>query len=324
MLNEISIEIIRKCPNRCVHCSSLSDEKCTEILEYEKFTEVVNDAQRLGAKIICLSGGEPFLHPRVVDMILYINNKKMSCFVYTSGIVFNDMLERVALSNDLLQPISGMVDKLIFNIEAGTSDTYDQIMGTTGCFDIMQESVKAANKLSIIAEAHFVPMKLNVNEIDDTILLCKKLGISKVSFLRLVPHGRAVINEDKILLSEEEFISLKHSLVETKRKSSIDIRIGVPLSIDSGCHKCEAATGKLNIKYDGYVFPCEVFKNDKVTMHLDNHSPESIYSKSLDDIYKTSSYLQYVRDFSKNFSCSRKCETCIGQYMINNTVGGVE
>jgi radical SAM protein with 4Fe4S-binding SPASM domain len=294
----------------------LSDEYSTEVLEYEKFTKIVDDAKKLGAKNICLSGGEPFLHPRAIDMILYVNSMGLSCYVYTSGIVFNDKSEKISLSHDFLRPISGIVNKLIFNIEGATSETYDKIMGTTGCFNVMQDSVKAANEMSIITEAHFVPMKLNVDEIEKTITLCKNIGIAKISFLRLVPHGRALINQDKILLSEEDFLKLKGLLIDIKNKSTIDVRIGVPLSIDANCHKCEAASGKLNIKYDGYVFPCEVFKNNKVAMSLESYSPENVHDKSLLQIYKNSAYLEYVREFSEQFQCSGNCETCVGQYLI--------
>ena len=40
-LKEISIEIIRRCPNNCVHCSSCSSIKQTEIIPYGKFCEVL-------------------------------------------------------------------------------------------------------------------------------------------------------------------------------------------------------------------------------------------------------------------------------------------
>ena len=39
MLKEISIEVIRKCPNRCLHCSSCSNENCSEIISFDKFKE---------------------------------------------------------------------------------------------------------------------------------------------------------------------------------------------------------------------------------------------------------------------------------------------
>lgn len=50
------------------------------------------------------------------------------------------------------------------------------------------------------------------------------------------------------------------------------------------CH-CEAANGKLNIRYDGKVFPCEVFKNNGVEP-LSDCEPDNIYEKSIEYIYK--------------------------------------
>ena len=317
MLREVSIEILRKCPNHCVHCSSLSDEQCSEMLEYEKFISVVTDAVSLGASIICFSGGEPFLHPQIIDMIEFTSSLGLQTYVYTSGIIFNDYSQKASLNADVLKAISKDVTKLIFNIEASKSSTYDKIMGTTECFDKMKQSIGDAHSFAITTEAHFVPMKLNVGEVEDVIDLCKELDVSKLSFLRLVLHGRAQENEALIGLSDEELEKLRVVLVELKEQSAIDIRIGVPLSTDKSCHKCEAANGKLNIKYDGNVFPCEVFKNDKIEPHLQGCLPESIYDRSLRDIYKEASYLKLVRNLSQEFACSGHCETCIGQYLIN-------
>lgn len=321
MLKEISIEIIRKCPNNCMHCSSMSNKDCSEILEYEKFVSVVDDAFKLGAKTICLSGGEPFLHPRIIDMIIYVYTLNLNCYVYTSGIIFDLGMNYISLSKDLLTPIAGKVSKLIFNIEAATSSTYDIIMGTTGCFQLMQQSVVLANSLSIVTEAHFVPMKLNIGEIEKAVVLCKELGISKISFLRLVFHGRAQVNESKLALSNEELLYLKGQLEKIHDVNDIDIRIGVPLSGESVCQKCEAANGKLNIKYDGKVFPCEVFKNERVSKCMNGMHPESIHDKSLLDIYNGSSYLNIVRELSKKFACGGHFETCVGQYLIGNEGG---
>lgn len=318
MLREVSIEIIRRCPNNCVHCSSLSNERCSEILNYERFVSVVDDAAYLGAKIICLSGGEPFLHPEIVEMVKYVHSLGLDSYVYTSGIIFDADGRKAPLDRDVLRAIAGKVTKLIFNIEAGTQDTYDMVMGTRGCFEKMKQSVIMANELSILTEAHFVPMKLNIHEVEKAVSLCSELNISKVSFLRLVLHGRAQENEQRIALSEEEFKQLQADLKELKKKSNVNIRIGVPLSTEESCHKCEAANGKLNIRYDGNVFPCEVFKNDRMSHRLKGLATDSIHSSSLLDIFQNSKYLQRVRKLSQEFSCKEHYETCIGQYLINN------
>lgn len=318
MLNEVSIEIIRRCPNNCIYCSSLSDRNCTEIFEYNDFVSIVNDAKKLGAKTICLSGGEPFLHNKIIDIIDYIHNSVLNCNVYTSGIVFDNNKDYSSISEDVLNSITGKVNKLIFNVESTNIDIYNKIMGTEGCFHLMKQSIEIANKLGIVTEAHFVPMKLNIDDIESVINFCNKLGLSKISFLRLVTHGRAQLNEKEISLSSDETEKVKIKLDSLQKQSNIDIRIGVPLSQKDNCHKCEAAKGKLNIRYDGSVFPCEVFKNDKVQILPDGIQPDNVYKSSLIEIYNNSKYLKYIRDASEKYLCMNQYETCIGQYMINN------
>jgi MoaA/NifB/PqqE/SkfB family radical SAM enzyme len=281
------------------------------------FVSVVTDAARLGARTICISGGEPFLHPRIVDMIGFVKSLGLQSYVYTGGIIFDARNNKVSLDRDILQAIPGKVTKLIFNVEAADLETYNSIMGTEDCFEKMKQSILDANSFSITTEAHFVPMKLNMNEIEKTVVLCKELGVSKISFLRLVLHGRAQLNEPKIALSTDEISRLKSSLKALQQNAGIGIRIGVPLSSDILCHKCEAADGKLNIKYDGRVFPCEVFKNDRVWGQLKGLNPDSIYNCSLYEIYNDSPYLKYVRDYSRSYNCGKYGETCIGQHLIS-------
>lgn len=314
MLKEISIEIIRKCPNLCLHCSSMAHKQCEEILPYDKFKEVVSDAAKLGAKIICLSGGEPFLHDSIVNMVKYIKKQGLECYIYTSGIVLDEFENPTSLSKNVLSEISEYVTKLIFNIEAGTEHTYDKIMGTKNCFSKMQQSVICAVEVGIHTEAHFVPMNINVEEIDKVVTLCKNLHICKLSFLRLVLHGRAKQNKEELELSEKKYLELKKHLQNIREQVDMEIRVGVPLLFDTSCYKCEAAKGKLNIKYDGYVFPCEVFKNNSMEKSLGGVRPDNIYQKTLADIYNYSEYLNSVRRLSKRFS--DRCETCVGQYLI--------
>ena len=318
MLEEISIEIIRMCPNNCIHCSSLSDECCTEVLDYDHFISVVQDAKKLGAKTICLSGGEPFLHDKIVDMIEFVSSLDLHIFVYTSGIILGENGKKAPLDKNILKIISKKVTKLIFNIEAAKPDTYDKIMGTTGCFEIMKQSINCANNLSIRTEAHFVPMKLNIGETYDVIDLCKDLKISELSFLRLVLQGRALLNKSEIYLSDKELAEYKLLLNKIKEQSELPIRIGIPFTADLSSHRCKAAKGKLSIRYDGFVFPCEVFKNSNISHGLNGLNPENMHNMSLRDIYDGSSYLQWVRKLSQDCSQVDCFEICIGQRLIDN------
>ena len=317
MLTEISIEVIQKCPNRCIHCSSLSDEFCQEMLPYDVFSSIIGEAADLGATVISISGGEPFLHPDIVAMIDLINSYGLDAYVYTSGITMDSQGNRKSLDINILRAVVGKVKKLIFNIGSCDSKTYDVIMGTTGCFDLMEQSVASAVDLGIWTEAHFVPMRLNIDQIEQAFQFCKELDIKRVNYLRLVLRGRALQNAKMIGLSDIELQQLKHDLEMLSNQYCSEVRLGVPLSSNDLLHKCVAAVGKLNIRYDGKVFPCEAFKDGRADLCLEGLKPESIYEHSLTDIFQHSPYLQRVRALSSEFSHCDSHEMCIGQYLIN-------
>lgn len=215
MLKEISIEIIRKCPNNCLHCSSFSNKNCSEIIPYELFKKVVSGAKNLGLKTVCFSGGEPFLHPDIIEMIEYVYDIGLDSYVYSSGIYMDKDDIRGPIPQQIFDRISNKVTKIIYNIEATQKETYDIIMGTHGCFEFLKESIRRTTEAGVVAEGHFVPNRLNQNQIEETLQFCIGLGVSKVSFLRLVNHGRARENSDKLLLSNEQIADIKCKLVKS-------------------------------------------------------------------------------------------------------------
>lgn len=292
-LKELAIEILQRCPNRCIYCSSLSDLNKSNIIPFEKICQVVDDAKILGASRICLSGGEPFLHPRIVDTVKYIAGVGLECYIYSSGVYYSDGCYS-SIPVELLNAVKPYVTKLIVNYETTDTVRYDQIMGTSfGGLQLLEESVKRAVLTDIDVEAHFVPMHINWKDAADVVRRCNELGVKRVSFLRLVMQGRAHehVNETALSDSErEEFISNVKAL---SKNSSI--RLGIPLSQNNSFHcACTAGIQKISIRYDGVVHPCESFKNDEPA-GLIASKPDNIYDRSLVDIYWNSPYLAEVR-----------------------------
>ena len=72
MIKDVSIEITQRCVNHCIHCSSCSSEDCTMMLQQDTLHRVIQGLHRLKVERVCLSGGEPFLHPNM--------NKKTVCY----------------------------------------------------------------------------------------------------------------------------------------------------------------------------------------------------------------------------------------------------
>lgn len=315
MLSEISIEILQRCPNRCIYCSSHSNPQATHLIPFEIIKNVIDDAKNLGCKTVCLSGGEPFLHPQILDIISYIAKQQLTCYVYTSGIYMKDEVYS-SLPNEYIEAIRGMVDKVIFNLEADSSDLYDQIMGTdVGGFDMMKKSINDCVSSGLVVETHVVPMQVNFKHLKSIFEMCYQLGVSKVSILRLVLQGRALENLSLVKLSGEDSREVTKLIKALNEAYKGKVRIGLPYS-DSNCRiYCKAATDKINVRYDGNVYPCEVFKDDLLNTKL-GCEPNNVWKDSFYDIYQNSSYLNVVRRRIEAFKKEEGNETCYGQFKM--------
>lgn len=315
MLSEISIEILQRCPNRCIYCSSHSNPQATHLIPFEIIKNVIDDAKSLGCKTVCLSGGEPFLHPQILDIISYIAKQQLICYVYTSGIYMKDEVYS-SLPNEYIEAIRGMVDKVIFNVEADSSALYDQIMGTdVGGFDMMKKSINDCVSSGLVVETHVVPMQVNFKHLKSIFEMCYQLGVSKVSILRLVLQGRALENLSLVKLSGKDNREVTKLIKALNESYKGKVRIGLPYS-DSYCRiYCKAASDKINVRYDGNVYPCEVFKDDLLNAKL-GCEPDNVWKDSFYDIYKSSPYLNVVRRRIEAFKKEDGDETCYGQFKM--------
>ena len=315
MLSEISIEILQRCPNRCIYCSSHSNPQATHIIPFEIIKNVIDDAKSLGCKTVCLSGGEPFLHPQILDIISYIAKQQLICYVYTSGIYMKDEVYS-SLPNEYIEAIRGMVDKVIFNVEADSSALYDQIMGTdVGGFDMMKKSINDCVSSGLVVETHVVPMQVNFKHLRSIFEMCYQLGVSKVSILRLVLQGRALENLSLVKLSGKDNREVTKLIKALNESYKGKVRIGLPYS-DSNCRiYCKAASDKINVRYDGNVYPCEVFKDDLLNAKL-GCEPDNVWKDSFYDLYQNSPYLNVVRKSIEVFKKEDGDETCYGQFKM--------
>lgn len=87
MVNDLCFEIIQACPNNCLFCSSCASIDKEKMIELDLFKKTINHLIKIGGiKEISISGGEPFLHPDLFEMIKYCKEKGIKVILFTSGI----------------------------------------------------------------------------------------------------------------------------------------------------------------------------------------------------------------------------------------------
>lgn len=87
MLKDLCFEVIHTCPNNCKFCSSNSSIGATKIISLDVFKRTVNHfMEHGGIEEISISGGEPFLHPDLFEMVRFCKSLNIRTVIFTSGI----------------------------------------------------------------------------------------------------------------------------------------------------------------------------------------------------------------------------------------------
>lgn len=316
MMKEITIEIIQKCPNNCIYCSSMSNKNSRNILKLKDIINVMRDAKELGFTHVNISGGEPFLHPDIESIITMAKQFFKTVFIYTSGIYIENE-QYLTIPDYLLNTIKEEeIDKLIFNVQAPNKSTNLLITGVeekynnTECRDL---SISNAITKDIPVEINVVPMKLNLSHLEHIVKKAILLKCKKINFLKLVIQGTGFKNRELIELDEEEEIILQETLYRIEKDYGEIIRIGTPLQEDSS-KKCNAGTGKIVVKYNGDVYPCEAFK---YLQEFDGEKPLNIKDAALNEIINTG-FIQNLK--YRIMACKHdKCSDCPAQHIILKT-----
>lgn len=309
-MKHVSIEIIQACPNNCMHCSSNSNITCKNIFDVNLVKKVCDGLSEIKVDVLSISGGEPFLHKDLVEIVRYGKEKGFQINIYTSGIMLNEAGNYISLKEDILSELSvAGVDKIIFNVQSLNEESYDKIMGTHGNLKLLMDSIRRTKQLGIYTELHFVPMKINYKEIRNVVNFVDEQGLDRVSFLGLIPHGRAKVNREELYLEQSTNNEVKELLNSLESEK---VRVGIPLKLKKSLCECNAGKEKLYIKFDGKVYGCEAFKyislfNDKGNVI----EPDNIYDSDIKYIVNNSEYLKAAQrkicDIYKNSNLQESC-----------------
>jgi MoaA/NifB/PqqE/SkfB family radical SAM enzyme len=310
MIKEVSIEIIKKCPNLCLYCSSSSDIAAKEIITFADLSDLIDRLIKLDVSRFCLSGGEPFLHPELLRIVKYISSFGIETDIYTCGITLIDNESRSISAETFHEFRKSGLNRVMFNLQSTNEDNYNKLTNTNGHYKIALQSIRNAIIANVPSDVHFVPMKINKNDIDEIISFSEREGIEQVSFLKLVPHGRAKANMETVLLSGEDDAEVQQKLLSAK-SGGAKIRIGVPYSKNDTSLRCHAVNEKLYIRYDGFVFGCEAFKYIEFQDENTHILPNNISEKPINEIVKSSNHLKKSIELIGEYSSVQMgCENC--------------
>ncbi len=185
----------RRCNLKCVHCYARSEDiSYDNELNHEQSIAMIDDLAQFGVPVLLFSGGEPTVHPRLVEYAKYAVSKGMRAVISTNGTLITrekaKLLKEVGLSY-----VGISLD--------GLEETHDKFRGVKGTFKKVMTAIENCQEAGIKVGLRFTINKRNVKDIPGIFDLLEEKNIPRVCFYHLVYSGRGseIARED---LSHEE------------------------------------------------------------------------------------------------------------------------
>ena len=195
-LTYLFFELTDKCNLACKHCGSSCSNRNAAFLDKNDIFKVLDEVYSVygsNSIMICLTGGEPLLHPDFFEIVDYINQKG---FVW--GITSNATLIDENIAKQLVQH---KMASLAISLD-GLKDTHDDLRCSVGTFEKtingIQNLVNESNgKLNIMITT--VIHKQNIHQLNDMMVLVESLNVNSWRVINLEPIGRAKQHKELLL-----------------------------------------------------------------------------------------------------------------------------
>ena len=222
----LEIDLTNNCNQHCAGCwvhsfmmkeERLSGAKRRATLDYDTVAKLIRSAKAMGTKQIQLSGaGDPFMHPKIMDVIELIKDEGFTLNVITNFTLMNK--DRARRLVDL------GVDSITVSLWAGTTETYvkthptarkdtfDRLVDTVGHLTWYRRQT-GANKPRV--KIYNVISNLNAHEVNEMISVSREMGADLIEFTPIdVMKGYT----DELELSKDDAQQIMDTLMNARHR----------------------------------------------------------------------------------------------------------
>lgn len=174
------------CNNRCLFCLDGDQNQRGEPREFEEISRELRRARKAGIRRVVLSGGEPTLHPRFVDVVREASRRGFTHVqVITNG-------RRFCYPRFLSDCVEAGLREITFSLHGHKAALHDRLVGVKGAFTQALAGLIGALKVpGLIVSVDVVLNKLSIGELEGILRFYMRLGVMEFDLLQVIPFGRA-------------------------------------------------------------------------------------------------------------------------------------
>jgi len=187
--------VTRRCNLRCIHCyAHAKDKEFENELTLEEGKQLLDDLSEFGCPVVLFSGGEPLMHPHLIELASYAVEKGMRAVISTNGTL---------ITREIARDLKAIGLSYVGISLDGMEEIHDRFRGFKGAFKGALEGVENAQNEGIKVGLRFTINRINYREIPAIFDLIEEREIPRACFYHLVYAGRGskLMKED---LNHEE------------------------------------------------------------------------------------------------------------------------
>jgi pyrroloquinoline quinone biosynthesis protein E len=290
-------ELTHRCPLHCVYCSNpIELTSRAKELPTETWSEVFQQAARLGVLQADLTGGEPLARPDILDLIRCARAAGLYVNLITSGMPLDEAR--------LAKLIEAGLDHFQLSFQGAREETAEDISNTKSHRQKLH-ILEWLKKVRVAVTLNFVIHRRNIDQIEEMLQIAECSSATRVEFANVQYYGWAFANRENLLPTREQLDGSLEVIksAEARLRGKIRIESVVPDYYAKYPKPCMGGWGRklMLIAPNGEALPCHAAKIIP-NLHFGN-----VKQTSLKEIWETSEAFQKFRGESW---MQDPCKTC--------------
>lgn len=318
----MNLMITGKCNLNCLHCFNAKDNAPLNTeLTYEQIIDVLDQAKDIGVQAFTITGGEPLVHRRFLDIVKAIYERNMTIFeLNTNGLM---------ITQKMLDYFKEIGCRPLIKISFDGIGYHNIIRQHPHAEDLTIKAIKLCIKNGFRVKAQVQVNRKNVDVMMPTAELLNEIGVDEMRIIRTTEAPRWEKNSPQSSLTIEEYyqvmLDFAKEYIYSGMKMVIDIwqflrlypHARVYSIVPIACSKdefniripmCKGNRGMIAVSSSGEVVPCLQMSGYFIEHGI---SLGNLFKTPLKQLVKESDYLNLaMAPLFKQIVENDKCGNC--------------
>lgn len=297
--------ITGKCNFNCLHCFMAADNApMMEEFTWEQCLELLDECVRCGVQTITLTGGEPMLHPRFMDIVRECAKRHLCISEVNTNGSF--------LTPEMLEEWKSLGMDILVKISFDGVGHHDWLRNVPGAEEKAMRAIRLCKEHGFRVRAQTNVHRGNLDVMLDTVKLLDSMGVEEVRIIRTTETPRWNENGQGMCLELQEYYDKMLELIERLVGEKLGIQVDVwqfayyfpksktyyfhPVQAQCGQYRdsiplCRGARGTIAVSHTGELSPCNQMAGTLAKMGI---TLGNVKSRPLHELLTEGNYLDTV------------------------------